>query len=84
MGRLTTRGFSESETSRINSRWALKPGDVFDEGYLGEFSKKALMEILRDNVAQRAAQGKPMPDLNFEHKADRKTLTVEVVLEIKN
>lgn len=84
MGRLITRGFSESETSRINSRWALKPGDVFDEGYRNEFTKKALMEILRDNVAQRAAQGKPMPDLNFEHKADRKTLTVDVVIEIKN
>ena len=40
MGRLITRGFSESETKQINAKWELKAGEIYDEGYFDEFSKK--------------------------------------------
>src|SRR5262249_14139402 len=61
MGQLITKGFSESESKQINAKWALKTGEIFDAGYSDEFSKKSMGEVLRDNVLQRRAQGKPMP-----------------------
>ena len=84
MGRLSTRGFSESETNQLNAKWGLKTGDVYDEGYAAEFLKKHLGEILRDNFQQRAAQGKPAPSVKTESKTDRKTLTVDVTIVMTN
>ncbi|HEU5460527.1 MAG TPA: POTRA domain-containing protein, partial [Pyrinomonadaceae bacterium] len=84
MGRLNTRGFSESETNQINAKWELKTGEVYDEGYSDEFLKKHLGEILRDNFQQRAAQGKPAPSIKTEDKPDRKALTVDVTIVLTN
>jgi outer membrane protein insertion porin family len=84
MGKLDTRGFSETETARINEKWGLKAGDVYDEGYTDEFLKKHLGEILRDNFQQRAAQGRPAPSIKTESKPDRKTLTVDVTITMTN
>lgn len=84
MGHLTTRGFHEGEASQINAKWALKPGDIFDAGYLEEFGRKHFPEILRDNFQQRAAQGKPAPELKWETKPNRQTLTVDVSLALTN
>jgi len=84
MGRLLTKGFSESETNRINEKWELKTGQIFDEGYFEEFSKKALGEILRAQVMQRRAQNKPPPNLNTKITVDRKALTADVTIELSN
>lgn len=84
MGRLITQGFTEAETNQINSRWELKTGDIFDKGYSEEFSKKGLQDIMRNNFLQRRAQGKPAPNLKWAFKTDRKTLTVDVTLELTN
>jgi outer membrane protein insertion porin family len=84
MGRLLTKGFSESETNRINEKWELKTGEIFDEGYFEEFSKKALGEILRAQVMQRRAQNKPPPNLNSKITVDRKALTADVTIELSN
>ena len=84
MGQLSTKGFSESETKQINEKWGLKAGDIFDEGYLDEFSKKGLSDVLRTNLMQRRAQNKPPPNLKWETKPDRKALTVDVTLELTN
>jgi outer membrane protein insertion porin family len=84
MGRVITRGFSETETKQVNARWELKPGDIFDEGYLTEFSRKQLGEILRDNFLRRREQGKPAPNLKSSSNVDREALTVDVILELAN
>jgi len=84
MGRLLTKGFSESETNRINEKWELKSGEIFDEGYFEEFSKKALGEILRAQVMQRRAQNKPPPNLSSKLTVDRKALTADVTIELSN
>ena len=84
MGRLIPRGFSEAETNRINSKWQLKTGEIFDTGYLEEFSKKGFGEILRDNFMQRRAQGKPAPNIKWRTDLDRKALTVDVIVELTN
>ena len=84
MGRLSTRGFSESETNQINEKWELKTGEIFDEGYFADFHKKHLGEILRETLRQRSAQGKPAPGVKTELRPDRKTLTVDVTLVMSN
>ena len=84
MGRFTTRGFSETETSKLQEKWGLKTGEVFDAGYADEFSKKGLLDIMRINYLQRGAQGKPAPNIKWEYKPDNKTLTVDVTLTMTN
>jgi outer membrane protein insertion porin family len=84
MGRIITRGLSETETKQVNARWELKPGDIFDEGYVTEFSQKRLGEILRDNFLRRREQGKPAPNLKWSSNVDRQALTVDVILELAN
>ena len=84
MGRLSAKGFSESETNKINEKWELKTGEIFDEGYLEEFSKKNFAEILRAQFMQRRAQNKPPPNVQWGTALDRKALTVDVTLELKN
>lgn len=84
MGRLSTSGFTEAETKQINAKWELKTGEIFDEGYASEFSEKALRDIMRGSLTQRATQGKPAPNLKVEYKPDRKTLIVDVILAVTN
>jgi len=84
MGRLITKGFSEAETSQLNAKWEMKPGDIFDDGYWMEFSKKHIGEILRNTLMQRAAQGKPAPQLKVDSKVDRQAHTVDFIVELTN
>ena len=84
MGRLSTRGFSESEAKQIIAKWELKEGEIFDEGYLTDFFKKHLGEILRDTLQKRSAQGKAPPSVKPEYTPDRKTLTVDLTLVMSN
>ena len=84
MGRFTVSGFSESEIKEIQSRWELKPGDVYDDGYSEEFTKERMGEVLRNTFMQRQAQGKSPPTLKWGSKVDRKALTVDVTLELTN
>jgi outer membrane protein assembly factor BamA len=84
MGRFTTRGFTEAMDKALHERWALKTGDVFDDGYALEYSQKQMNEITRVLFLERRAQNKPAPNLRFENKIDRKTLTVDITLELTN
>lgn len=84
MGRFIVKGFSEAETKEIESRWELKPGQVYDDGYSEEFTKEKLLEVLKNSFIQRQTQGKPAPDLKWDNKVDRQALTVDVSLELNN
>ena len=84
MGRLSTRGFSESEANQIIAKWELKEGEIFDDGYFNDFLKKHLGEILRQTLQQRSAQGKAPPSVKTDYKPDRKSLTVDVTLVMSN
>ena len=84
MGNFVTKGFSESVDKRLHERWALKTGDIFDQGYSMEFSQKQMNEILRTMFLERNAQNKPVPNLKWDNKIDRAGLSVDVVLELTN
>lgn len=84
MGRLSIRGFSESEANQIKAKWELKEGEIFDDGYFYDFVKKHLGEILRNTLQQRSAQGKAPPSVKPEYTPDRKALTVDVTIVMSN
>lgn len=84
MGRLSTRGFSESEAKQVIAKWELKEGDIFDEGYFLDFIKKHLGEIIRNTLQQRSAQGKAPPSVKPEYAPDRNALTVNVTIVMSN
>jgi len=42
MGALRLTGFPQGTPERVQSRWKLKPGDVFDASYVAEFLRKEL------------------------------------------
>ncbi len=84
MGRFVTKGFTEAMDKSLHDRWALKTGDVFDDGYAMEFSQKQMNEITRTLFLERRAQNKPAPNLKFENKVDRTALTVDITLELAN
>lgn len=84
MGKLFTKGLSESATKALIQEWKLKPGDVFDQGYPMEFSQKQMGQILHSAFEERRAQGKPAPNIKSDLKMNRETLTVDVTYELTN
>jgi len=84
MGKLLTKGLSESATKALIQEWKLKPGDVFDQGYPIEFSQKQMGQILHSAFEERRAQGKPAPHIKSDLKMNRETLTVDVTYELTN
>ena len=81
MGDLRIEGLPEAETNNLRGRWRLLHGEVYDEGYVNEFLKKALAEFYNDLVRQ----GRPIPKLKVGStaKPDREKLTVDVTIEFK-
>jgi outer membrane protein assembly factor BamA len=67
MGRLLITGLPEKEISKLQERWKLKSGDVFDATYANDFVEK----LIKDG-AKKAPGVTPSPD--------RAKLTVDVAL----
>lgn len=84
MGQLITKGFPEREAKMLRDRWELKPGDVFDDNYAGEFSKKHIGTILRGTFDDRRAQNRPPPKLDWRTHLNREKLTVDLSVELTN
>jgi outer membrane protein insertion porin family len=84
MGQLTTKGFTEQEAKMLRDRWELKAGDIFDDGYLPEFSKKHIGTILRGTFEARRVQNRPLPKLDWRRHLDREKLLVDLSVELTN
>jgi hypothetical protein len=84
MGQFSTKGFPEAVDKKIHERWNLKPGDIFDDGYSGDFSKNHLTELTRPLFLERREQNKPAPHLKWDRSINRAALTVDLVLELTN
>jgi hypothetical protein len=54
MGAFSTEGFSSALAERLQSRWKLKTGEVFDASYLSNFLKKELSSALANSKVHRA------------------------------
>jgi len=84
MGRFLTKGFPETTDKALHERWALKTGDIFDQGYSMEFSQKQMNELMRAMFLERRARNKPAPSLKWDNTMNRAALTVDVILELTN
>ena len=67
MGRLLISGMPEKEINKLQERWKMKPGDVFDATYPNDFVGKLIQE-----GAKKAPSVTPVPD--------RAKLTVDVAI----
>ncbi len=84
MGRLITKGFTESLSKSLHERWELKASEIYDSAYPDQFSQKQMTEILRSMFMERRAQGKPAPKIKWDRVLNQTALTVDVVLELTN
>ena len=84
MGKLIAKGFSDNVTRALVEQWKLKPGDVFDDGYSYEFSRKQMGDILRGLFQERQAQGKLVPNIKWSKDINRVNSTVDVGVELTN
>lgn len=74
MGIITFKGVDDETARRLESLWRLRPGDVFDTSYIGEFMKTdARAEIARIRPKQTGSTV----------RADRARLTVNLTIEFK-
>jgi outer membrane protein assembly factor BamA len=84
MGTIDFKGFSVLDRSALIESWKLKPGDVYDTSYLDRFVREDARPVLsRLFQERRAAQNKP-PSLDPQSHVNRQSLTVDLVIELKN
>ena len=84
MGTVEFKGFSADDAFILNKRWGLRSGEVFDQTYAGGFLRDVAGEILSRMAKQREAQGKPMPNVSINEYPNRQTLTVNLVIQVKD
>ncbi|MCI0523860.1 MAG: hypothetical protein L0Y75_01225 [Acidobacteria bacterium] len=76
MGQMTIAGLSEGEIKKLNEKWKLKSGDIFDSSYPNEFLNKAM----REGALSQSSMTK---DFGAQFKPDHQKLTVDVVIQFK-
>ncbi|HEX8161627.1 MAG TPA: FtsQ-type POTRA domain-containing protein [Pyrinomonadaceae bacterium] len=69
MGELKITGLAGADAEKLRARWALRPGDVFDEIYYEDFLKKNLSGVLRPGA---------QPQVTMSIKQDRERLIADV------
>lgn len=84
MGTVEFKGFSANDAAELGKKWSLKSGDVYDRSYAGEFLRNDAGEIMMRIAKERPLRGKPVPNLGIDEKPNRETLTVNLVIELKN
>ena len=84
MGTVEFKGFSVADIATLSKKWNLKSGAVYDQSYAAQFLQKNGGEFMSRIAKERLAQGKPVPNLNTSEKPNRQTLTVDLMIELKN
>jgi outer membrane protein insertion porin family len=75
MGDFIVKGLPEKDILRLKERWTLKPGDIYDASYLGDFIKKLVADkLVFPEVAKL---------LKTEQNPDRERLIVDVIIDFK-
>jgi outer membrane protein insertion porin family len=85
MGKVEFKGFSSADATLLSKMWNLKSGEIYDRSYTTRFFRtRDVSEILSRIGKERVSQGKPAPNIGLVESPDRQTLTVNLVVEIKN
>ena len=84
MGTIDFKGFSATDRGTLIESWKLKSGDVYDASYIDRFFREdARVVISRILQERRATQTKPV-SLDPHTHVNRQSLTVDLVIELKN
>ena len=78
MGTIDFNGFSETDRTALLGSWKLKAGDVYDTSYIDRFFREDARPVFA-----RIFQGR-RPALDTRSIPNRKSLAVDVVIELKN
>ena len=84
MGTIDFKGFSETDTAALRERWKLKPGDVYDTSYMDRFFREDARPVLSRIFQERRATQNKQVSLDPRTHANPNSLTVDVVIELKN
>ena len=75
MGNFIVKGLPEKDVLRLQERWTLKTGDIYDGSYLGDFIKKLVADkLILPELAKL---------LKTEQKPDRQRLVIDVIIDFK-
>jgi outer membrane protein assembly factor BamA len=75
MGALNILGLPDADADRLKAKWKLKPGDVYDAGYVQEFVQGAMRELVKPG-------GKPLK-LETSVNPNQEKLTADVTLTFR-
>jgi hypothetical protein len=75
MGNFIVKGLPDKDVLRLQERWTLKAGDIYDGSYLGDFIKKL--------VADKLILPEMAKLLKTEQNPDRQRLVVDVIIDFK-
>ena len=75
MGNFIVKGIPEKDVLRLQERWTLKSGDIYDATYLGDFIKKLVADkLILPELAKL---------LKTEQKPDRQRSVIDVIIDFK-
>jgi len=83
MGSIDFKGFSDTDRAALLEKWKLKPGDVYEAGYTERFFREDARPVLGPIFQQRRAENRQV-SLDTQNHPNTKSLTVDVVIELKN
>jgi outer membrane protein assembly factor BamA len=84
MGTVEFKGFSANDAATLAKKWGLKSDEVYDQSYVGQFLRSNAGEIMSRLAEERRSQRKPMPNLSTRETPNPESLTVNLVIELKD
>jgi outer membrane protein assembly factor BamA len=84
MGTVEFKGVSPADAAALQERWKLKSGDIYDESYSDRFFREDGRALLSRIFQERQSLKKQGAPLEVRPHPNRKALTVDVTIEIKN
>ena len=84
MGTVEFKGVSPADAAALQERWKLKSGEIYDESYSDQFFREDGRMLLSRIFQERRSMQKQGPPLEVRARPNRKALTVDVTIEIKN
>ena len=84
MGTIDFKGFSETDRGALIESWKLKTGDVYDASYVDRFFREDARPVISRILQQRRATSSQRVSIDPQTHVNRKSLTVDLVIELKN
>jgi outer membrane protein assembly factor BamA len=84
MGTVEFKGFSADDAFILGKRWGLKSGEVYDQTYITRFFRDEAREVTTRIANARQSQGKRLPDIGHTELPNRQSLTVNLLIQLKD